>query len=72
MIILMTNTNLNQINFIKQIKDRANIYKRLNQDWKQNLERPADAIPPEKLLKLCRDFNKGLKGMDETGQAEKD
>lgn len=53
------------VNFVKQVKDRAGIHDRIFGDkWKEQLEKPADAIPQEKLLKLCKDFNKNLKGTE--------
>ncbi len=61
-------TNIDElatVNFVKQVQDRAGIHDRIYGDkWKEQLERPADAIPQEKALKLIKDFNKTLKGIE--------
>ena len=54
--------DLATINFTKQVKDRARMFDRsAGDEWKNQHERPADAIPADQALKLIKDFNKTLK-----------
>jgi hypothetical protein len=69
--ILSEEEDLATINFTKQIKDRAKMFdQRRGSQWKEQFEKPADAIAPEKALGLIKDFNKKLKGIEDASHPD--
>jgi hypothetical protein len=59
--------SLSTINFVKQIEDRAKVFRAKNkgQEWKEQFEPPEDPMPQQTMKELVHDFNLHLKGIEE-------